>query len=220
MITDFYHINLNSNKLILSCLIEIIQPMRNLKNLSFAVFFIMASTTILAQEKWAVELRPNLNFPTEKIGETHLKTGFGVEFAINYKFMEHLGAYAGWGWNQFKSDTSGNESDTDFEETGYTFGLQFIHPLGTSEKLSYLARVGGIYNHVEIENTEGNISEDSGHGLGWELGIGVQYDFGNAWLLRPQIGYRSLTGDFDIIGAKVDFDLNYVAFGVGLAKGF
>ncbi len=68
--------------------------------------------------------------------------------------------------------------DTDFEETGYTFGLQFIHPLGTSEKISYLIRAGGIYNHIEVENSAGDITADSGHGLGWEIGAGVQVYFG------------------------------------------
>ena len=194
--------------------------MRNLKNIFIATLLILVSTNILGQEKWAVELRPNLDFSTDKIGEVDLKTGFGFEVAVNYNFMEHLGAYAGWGWNQFKSDTTADAEDADFEETGYTFGLQFIHPIGTSDKLSYLLRAGGIYNHVEIENKSGDISEDSGHGLGWEVGVGVQYDLGNAWMLRPQVGYRALSEDFNFEGIKLNFDLNYIAFGVGIAKGF
>jgi len=194
--------------------------MRNLKNLMIATVLIMVSTTIQAQEKWAIELRPNLNFATDKIGDTDLKTGFGFELALNYNFMEHLGIYTGWGWNQFKSETSGGLEETDFEETGYTFGLQFIHPLGNSDKLSYLVRAGGIYNHVEIENKEGDIVEDSGHGLGWEIGLGVQYGIGTTWFLRPQIGYRALSGDFDVQGNKVDFDLNNIAIGLGIVKSF
>ena len=188
--------------------------------LMIMILFVCMSTVSLAQEKWAVELRPNLDFPTDKIGEVDLKTGFGFEVAVNYNFMEHLGAYAGWGYNTFRSDSSNDIEDIDYDETGYTFGLQFIHPLGTSDKLSYLIRAGGIYNHVEIENESGDITEDSGHGLGWEVGLGIQYDLGNAWLLRPQVGYRALSGDFDIEGVKLDFDLNYISFGVGIAKAF
>ncbi len=194
--------------------------MKNLKNFVVATILIMLTSTILAQEKWALELRPNLNFPTDKIGDTDLKTGFGFEVAINYNFIEHVGVYAGWGWNQFKSDTSGGVEDFDFEETGYTFGLQFIHPIGTSDNLSYLVRAGGIYNHLEKENEGGDITGDSGHGLGWELGVGMQYDLGNSWLLRPQLGYRALSGDFDGEGFMIYFDFNYFAFGVGIAKGF
>jgi opacity protein-like surface antigen len=136
--------------------------------------------------------------------------------------MEHLGAYAGWGWNQFKSEDSSfaGSGDTDFEETGYTFGLQFIHPIGNSDNLSYLFRAGGIYNHIEVENDAGDITADSGHGLGWEIGAGVQVDLGSNWNLRPQVGYRSLSRDIDIGNTSTDVDLNYISLGVGISKSF
>lgn len=174
-----------------------------------------------SQDKWTAEFRPNIDLTTEKIGETDLrKVGFGFEFAINYSFMEHFSAYAGWGWNQFKSDDPWDIERTTFEETGYTFGLQFIHPLGSSESISYLIRAGGIYNHVEVENESGNIIADSDHELGWEVGIGIQYEFGNAWFFRPQIGYRGLSSDFVIENERLDFDLNYFSLGLGIAKRF
>lgn len=178
--------------------------------------------TTFAQDKWSAELRPGVNFATSDLGDAELKTGYGVELALGYRFMPHLGAYAGWGWNQFKSDNNSfaGTGDTDFEETGYTFGLQFIHPLGNSDMLSYLVRVGGIYNHIEVENKAGDITADSGHGLGWEIGAGLQVDLGSNWNLRPQIGYRALSRDIEIGTTTTDVDLNYVSFGVGIAKVF
>ena len=197
--------------------------MRHFKVKLYVLSFFLLSTTIsMAQDKWSVELRPNLNFATTDIGNADLNTGFGFELAVGYRFMEHLGAYAGWGWNQFTSENSSfiGSGDTDFEETGYTFGLQFIHPIGNSDKWSFLVRAGGIYNHIEVENEAGDIVEDSGHGLGWELGAGVQVDLGSNWNLRPQVGYRSLSRDLDIGNTSTDVDLNYISFGVGIAKSF
>lgn len=189
--------------------------------MTLSVASLLCQTTV-AQDKWSVELRPNLNFPTTELGDADIKTGFGFEAAVGYRFMEHLGAYIGWGYNTFNTDDSSfaGPGDTDFDETGYTFGLQFIHPIGTSQNLSYLVRAGGIYNHIEVENDAGDITADSGHGLGWEIGAGVQIDLGNKWNLRPQIGYRALSRDIEIGGDTTDVDLNYLAFGVGLAKIF
>ncbi|AKA34281.1 Opacity protein [Flagellimonas lutaonensis] len=175
----------------------------------------------MAQDKWSAELRPNINFATQDIGNADLKTGFGFEAAVGYRFMPHLGAYVGWGWNKFASDTPSfpGTGNTDFEMTGYTFGLQFIHPINNSS-LSYLIRAGGIYNHIEVENDAGDITADSDHGLGWEIGAGLQVDLGSNWNLRPQIGYRALSRDIEIGNTTTDVDLNYISFGVGIAKIF
>jgi hypothetical protein len=188
----------------------------------FITLFLVFFQSIIAQERWSAELRPNLDFPTKDLGDADLNTGFGFEAAVGYRFMEHLGAYVGWGYNTFSTDDSSfaGPGETDFDETGYIFGLQYIRPFGTSEKWSYLIRLGGIYNHIEVENDAGDITADSGHGLGWEIGAGVQLDLGNNWNLRPQLGYRALSRDIEIGQVTTDADLNYLSFGVGIAKIF
>ncbi|XLS30298.1 outer membrane beta-barrel protein [Flavobacteriaceae bacterium M23B6Z8] len=196
-----------------------------MKTLRFFMLIALMMTTFesaLGQEKWSVEIRPKLDFPTEDLGGIDLKTGFGFELAVNYNFMEHLGAYVGWGYNTFNADDSffAEVGDTDFDETGYTFGLQFIHPIGSSENLSYLIRAGGIYNHIEFENDAGDITADSDHGLGWEVGAGLQIELGNHWSLRPQISYRALSRDLEIGSETIDINLNYISFGVGIVKSF
>jgi hypothetical protein len=32
---------------------------------------------------------------------------------------------------------------------------------------------GATYNHIETENSEGEIIDDSGHGFGWQAGTGL-----------------------------------------------
>ncbi len=182
---------------------------------------LLVLNTGIAQDKWSLELRPAVNSSAQDIGDAQLKTGFGFEAAIGYRFMPHLGAYAGWGYNTFGSDNSSFAgSNADFDETGYTFGFQFIHPIEGADNFSYLIRAGAIYNHIEVENGDGDIIADSGHGLGWEAGLGIQMELGKNWNLRPQIGYRALSRDLRIGEVVTEVDLNYIAIGVGIAKTF
>lgn len=190
--------------------------MKRLKLVLITTLLLYSFCSLEAQNKWSAEFRPGLNFPSEEIGDSKIETGFGFEATVGYRFMEHLHAYAGWGYNTFSLE----DSEADLDETGYTFGLQFIHPLGSSESLSYLLRAGGLYNHLEFEDGDGDLIDDSGHGLGWQVEAGVDYELGNNWSLHPTVRYRSLSRDLKFDGLTFDTDLNYLSFGLGIAKSF
>lgn len=190
--------------------------MKTLKIIVVVIIFMWSSALSYSQNKWSAEFRPDINFPTEDFGDSKIGTGFGFELTGAYEFMEHLSAYAGWGYNTFKIE----DSEFDLDETGYTFGLQFIHPLGTSESLSYLLRAGATYNHLELENAQGDSIDDSGHGFGYQLEIGINYDLGTNWDLRPTIRYRALSRDLHFEGTTNAIDLNYLSFGLGISKTF
>jgi len=181
----------------------------------FANYQIEAQT----QDRWGLEFRPGIDFTTKDIADADLGTGFGFEGTVAYRFMPHLATYAGWSWNHFGVDQSFAGTDASFEETGYTFGLQFIHPIGESS-LSYLVRFGGTYNHIEIENNDGDIIIDSGHGLGWQAEAGVVIPLSEKFSLLPSIRYRSLSRDIDINNVSTSVELNYVSVGVGLSWSF
>ena len=132
----------------------------------------LCSNAVLAQQRWAIQVRPGVDFSTNKLGDAKLTTGYGFDATVNYKFIPQLALYAGWGWNKFSADKSFAGDNNDFEETGYTFGLQFMHPFERT-KLHYLIDAGIINNHIEVENSDGDIIADSGHGLGWQAGIGI-----------------------------------------------
>lgn len=188
-----------------------------IKTTMLSILLLALCGTLQAQNKWSAEFRPTVNFPTEDLGDSKIETGFGFELTVGYRFIEHLHAYAGWGYNTFSIE----DSEADFDETGYTFGLQFIHPLGASEDLSYLLRAGAIYNHLELEDSDGDLIDDSGHGLGWQLEAGLNYVLGDNWGLRPSIRYRSLSRDLEVIqNQSINVDLNYLSFGLGIAKSF
>jgi outer membrane protein W len=172
-----------------------------------------------AQDKWSLEFRPGIDYATKDIADADLELGFGAELTIAYRFMPHLAAYAGWSYNNFAVDQSFAGPDASFEETGYTFGFQFIHPIGEST-LSYLVRVGGTYNHIEIENNAGDITIDSGHGLGWQAEAGLVIPLSEKFTLLPSVRYRSLNREIDINNVSTSVDLNYLSVGVGLSWSF
>ncbi len=168
---------------------------------------------------WSLEFRPGVDYATQDIADADPGLGFGAELTIAYKIMPHLAASAGWSYNNFAVDQSFAGTDASFEETGYTFGFQFIHPIGESS-FSYLIRLGGTYNHIEIENNNGDIIIDSGHGLGWQAEAGLAIPLSEKFSLLPSVRYRSLSRDIDINNVSTSVELNYVSVGVGLSWSF
>ena len=181
--------------------------------LFIALLAICVSHTAFSQDRWSVEFRPGVNVATGKLGNENLKTGAGFEGTVAYRLMPHLGVYGGWSWNRFAGTSS------DFEETGYTYGLQFIHPLGNS-KLSLLARAGAVSNHIEVENESGEIIADSGHGLGWQVEGGIVIPLTEKWRLLPGVRYRSISRHIQLGSVTTGVDLNYLSFGVGISRLF
>lgn len=173
----------------------------------------------VAQDRLSWEIRPDIALATQELGDADLGLGFGIEGTIAYRFMPHLGVYAGWGWQQFSADQSFAGADVDVEETGYTFGLQFVHPLGSSP-LSYFVRGGSVFNHIEIENGEGDITADSGHGLGWQAEAGLAVPVGEYWQLLPGLRYRALSRDIEVGNSSTSVDLNYLSVGLGISRIF
>jgi hypothetical protein len=181
------------------------------------------SQIAFSQNRLTFEFRPGVNFPTGDLGDADLKTGCGFEGVLAYRFMTHLAVYAGWGWNRFQADESFAGVDVDFEETGYTYGLQFIHPIGQLN-MNVLLRAGALSNHIEVENSSGDIIADSGHGydsgIGWQVEGGLAVPLGEKWLVMPTVRYRSLPRELNIGAVTTDVDLNYISLGVGISRIF
>ena len=169
-----------------------------------------------AQHQFNVTFRPSFNFPVKDLGSTELKKGGGFEATVSYRFIPRLAAYAGWGWNTFGPKQSDN-SVAHFEETGYRFGLQFIHPLTTESKLNILLSAGGVGNHIETENEQGDIIYDTGHGLGWEVDAALSIPLNDRWQIVPGIRYHALSREMMDGTVKESVDLNYVSVGVGVS---
>jgi opacity protein-like surface antigen len=193
--------------------------MKNTLVVLLATVMLFAVHLLMAQPRFAIELRPGVSFATQELGDADLKTGLGFEGMLSYRFTNTVGAYAGWGWNRFSADQSFAGADADFEETGYLFGVQFNPTLGDGALGLYL-RAGALVNHIEVENKGGDIISDSGHGLGYQLGAGLDVGLGSNWQLRPGLKYQSLSRDLEIETTTTPVDLRYFSIAVGIAKNF
>src|SRR6056297_543959 len=195
--------------------------MKTLKLLTTLIIVLFA-TNATAQDqasRFSFELNGGPSFALQELGDTDLKTGGGFEGLLHYRFMPRLGAYAGWGWNKFASNETFEGADVDFEETGYVFGLQFKHPINQSS-LSWYVRGGGLYNHIEVENTDGDIIEDTGHGLGFHAGTGLHIQLSNKWSIIPSVTFHSLSRDLNSDGINTTLNLIYLSGRVGILKTF
>lgn len=184
-----------------------------------AITLSLISISVTAQEKWSVEVRPSLGFPLSDVGNIDAKIGYGFEAVGAYKVMPHLAVYAGWSWNQFRGDDSSIGDQITFDEKGYTFGLHIIRNIGTSP-FSYFGSVGAIYNSMKFENNARNLSSKTDYGFGWQVALGVDYEFASNFSLRPTFRYRSLSRDFEVQNVSTDMSLKYISFGIGLVRDF
>lgn len=194
-------------------------PISGKRFFTISIILLMVATTSTAQKKWSFEIRPGANFATTELGDANLNTGFGFEGTVAYRLLPHLAAYTGWSWNRFSADQSFAGSNIDFVETGYCFGLQFLYPIGQSG-ISYMVKGGGTYNHIETENSDGKMINDTGHGLGWQAGAGITIPLSKRLLLIPEVRYRSLSREIKIDNITTAADLNYVSVGAGLSWSF
>lgn len=172
-----------------------------------------------SQNRFGFEFNVSTPHATTSIGDANLDTGLGFEGIFHYRVLKHTGVYLGWGWKHFPSKSSFDGNNIDFEETGYIYGIQYKHPVGKSG-LSYILRAGGTWNHLELENSDGDITYDTGHGAGWQVSAGVEIPLWKDWSLTPTFKYSSLNRDIETETDSFSADLNYLALQVGLFKTF
>ncbi len=184
-----------------------------------SISFLLISFSLSAQEKWSLDFRPGLSFPTNDMANIDSKIGYGMEFTAAYKIMPHLAIYGGWGWNEFKGENNDSGENLIFQEAGYTFGFQIVRNIGTSP-FSYFGSAGATYSHLKMENNAIGKTKDSGYGFGWQLALGIDYEFVSNLSLRPTLRYRSLKRNVDIDNLSEEWKLKYISFGIGVIYNF
>lgn len=174
-----------------------------------------------AQGRWSLEFTGGPAVPTGDLGDLKLNTGLTFGSTVSAKVMPHLAVYGGWDWVHLSSDEDQPGGELDVEETGYVLGLRFEHPLrGEVGFPKFRLQAGTTYKHIEIEDEEGDLIADSGHGLGWELGAGLVMSVAERFTVTPGVRVRSLTRDLDLGMGERSVDLRYVAFELGAAWTF
>jgi hypothetical protein len=193
--------------------------MRRLAVTISTIVFLTAPTDLSAQ-RLTVDVGGAAATPTKKLSDANLSTGFGFDATIAWRLVPHLHLYGGWTWMRFSASQLFVGTDRDIDETGYAFGLRFEHPFGETSRMLYRFEGGGTYRHIEIENSGGTITTDSGHGLGFELGAGVLLPLADSWRLAPALRYRALSREVTIRGRTTGSDLRYAALEIGISRRF
>jgi hypothetical protein len=186
-----------------------------------AAALLIAANPLNAQQRWSLEFTGGPAVPTGDLGELKLNTGLAFGGSVSVKIQPHLAVYGGWDWAHLSSDEDGPDGELDVEETGYVLGLRYEHPFRGEVGFPKLRiQAGGTYKHIEIEDEEGELVADSGHGLGWEAGLGLVMSVGERWTVTPGVRFRSLSRDLDLGIAEEPVDLRYLAFELGAAWTF
>lgn len=190
--------------------------MKTIIRSGLGLMLLLMASSIDGQGLLNVAFRPSASVPVQDLGNTALKMGGGFEATVSYQFLRGFTMYGGWGWNTFHP-----EDDQSFfehiEETGYRFGVQRIQPLSEDSRLNFLLTAGAIWNHLEAENTDGDIIDDSGHGLGWEADLGIAIPLNQRWQIVPGVRYHALSRDLNTDGVSQPVDLNYISIGVAVS---
>lgn len=192
--------------------------MRRFTVAGIALVALVCAVPAQAQSRGLVELRGGAALPTQDLGDANLNTGGGFGLTVGYRFMPHVLAYGGWDWFALATDGPFEGLNVDVVNTGYAFGLQFQHPMVRS--VEGWVRAGALYDHLELEDDEGDIIGDSGHELGWEAGGGLSIPIGNRFAMTPGVRYRTFSGEVDAGPGAVEFDMSYVALEVGISYFF
>lgn len=171
------------------------------------------------ENRFGIEINGEVSFVSTDLAGASLNTGLGFETILQYRFMPFTSVYGGWGWSNFNADESFAGPDMDFEQTGYILGLQFMRQIGSSP-VSYFARAGLLYSHIETENNDGDIISNTGHGVGYQVAGGIEVAMGNNWSLAPGLKFNSLSGETEIEGVNYQLDHRYVSARIGVIKRF
>ena len=123
------------------------------------------------------------------------------------------------GWNHFRPNIHLRVWTSPLEETGYIFGLQFKQNLPGSP-VSCFVRGAGLYNHLETENSDGNVISDSGHGLGWQVAGGFDIPLSTKWSITPGVKFNTLRRDTEYEGISHELNHRYVSVRVGFLRRF
>jgi len=180
----------------------------------------LTATPAQAQGQWEVEIRGHSAVSTQDAAKDRHENGFGFEGVVSYRFLPHLALYGGWDWTHFAAIDAIAGPNMDLEETGYVLGLRFQHPFRADGGTAYWLRAGATYNHFEIENADGDLVADSGHGVGWEAAGGLALPVAQRWSVNPGLRYRAISRDLDINGNAVTVDLQHISLEIGFAFRF
>lgn len=185
--------------------------------LGILTILLLAAQPAAAQAPLALDIRGGAAFPLEELEDVELDTGGGLGATLAWQLQPGFSLYGGWDWTRFTTGEPLGGIDLDVEMTGYNFGVRFERPAHPAlGNLRYRVGAGGLVSHIEVEDGDGALVEDSEHGLGFEVEAGLLIPLGMQWSLVPGARFRSLSRDLELVEVEIPVDLRYLQAEVGL----
>ena len=184
-----------------------------------ALALLIAAGPVGAQDRWTAELRGGANINPNLFTTVDLKTGIGIGGTLGVRIVPDLFAYGGWDWQHHRAKTPLFGVAGHVEDTGFAFGVRYVAPVAYRAKP--WVRVGGLYNHVEVESSSGSaLVADSKHTLGLDVGGGLEVALRGAWSLTPGLRYRRFEPTVRFGGVESSSTLSDVTFDIGMIWSF
>lgn len=182
---------------------------------------ILLSSLVFGQDqnksKFSLEFNPGVSSHLNKIDNSGSDIGVGFEGILHYQIDSDFGVFVGWGWNRFNIEKTFAGTNNPYEETGYIIGAQYKLTLKNSNYKLFF-RAAALYNHIEIENSDGQIAYNTGHGLGFQAAAGIEIPVGYGWSINPGVKFNLLNRNLDLAGISKEISYNYISLRVGISK--
>ncbi len=183
---------------------------------------LMAITSVglnaqVVEKRGGLEINGGLSLSSILPGESIANTGAGAELLLHYRVTQHFGIYGGWGYNVFRNIYPPAGHRCNFEETGYTIGIQYKRQIEFSNS-SLFVRAGYQYKHIEIEEPSGELLFDTTHGPGWQAGCGIDIPLTRRWSMVSEVRFNYLRERAGHSPAFPVPDKDYFSLRLGLLK--
>ena len=89
-----------------------------------------------------------------------------------------------------------------------------------SPDIGLFIRGGALYNHIEINDSDGVLLRDTDHGWGWQSAAGVDLSIGEVLHILPTVKFNSLTREMQDEAGLNDANLRYLSYGLGIRMMF
>lgn len=178
----------------------------------FQIFVICISTLSLAQEKWAVEVRPTLHFPTRKVLNEPLRISNGIDLIGIYQLGNRTDIYSGLIWNRYDTDEGYRENDIEFTQKGVQLGGMVYFDIFKKQRNPFYIRAGITIMDVKVVSSLPQFNFKTDIAIGTHLGLGMKIVALGMWHILPEIRFSNSSYPYEL--AKTNRNLAFGAISI------
>jgi len=174
-----------------------------------ALCALAASTAPASAQEISLEARGSLLGPSGDFGDVaDGSAGFGADVFLT--LSPSISVYGGYASDMFDSDVG----SSDITSSGFETGVKYI--FSRTRGVLPWARIGGIFNTLDVE--DGGIDAESDRGFGFQGAVGVDIPLGDKISFTPALRYQAFDADFDAIGGafQTEQEVRYFAIDFGI----